>query len=577
MNSHNQHRRRSRNPRRFGALAIGILAVTAAALGIGFGIGFGHGTAPGRGAGTQTSHTAQAVRTALSVPPPDAAAKADYAGLLPVPVSATATGGQFTLGQAAAIEASDQPAAMAVAQYLAGLLRPATGYPLPVAGGEATGGGSGIRLVLNGDQAATAADHQLGAEGYRLDVSPDGVTVTANEPAGLFHGVQTLRQLLPAHIEAADRQNMAWTVPAGHVVDYPRYGYRAAGLDVARHFFTVEQVERYIDQIALYKVDYLHLHLTDDQGWRLAIDGWPNLTGLGASTEVGGGPGGSYTKDDYRRLTAYAQARFVTIIPEIDVPGHVTAALAAYPALSCDGRPRAVSTGTQTGFSSLCASKPQTYALLDSVFSQLAALTPGPYIGIGGDEADSTSAADYRKIVDKAAGYVRAAGKIPWGWQETASAAIPAPSVAVYWNPQLPGGAVKQAAGSGARLVLDPANHSYLDQKYDPSTTLGLHWAGYIEVQKAYGWDPASYLPGVDAQAVMGVEADLWTETIRTTADIEFMAFPRLTAIAELGWSPESTHDWPAFRQRLAAQGPRWNVMGIHFEHSPQVPWPPGS
>jgi len=505
--------------------------------------------------------------------PPSAVQRADFANILPAPVSATPTGGQFTITSATSIHASsDSAPALAVADYLATLLRPATGYALPVASADTDGAGV-IRLVLTGE-----GDKKLDAEGYRLDISDDQITVTAAQPAGLFDAVQTLRQLLPPQsAKGSAQRGVVWSVPAGHVLDYPRFGYRAAGLDVARHFFGVADVERYIDEIALFKINYLHLHLTDDQGWRLAIDGWPKLTDVGARTEVGGGAGGFYTQDDYRKLVAYAQARYVTIIPEIDVPGHVTAALASYPALSCDGKTRSVFTGIDTGFSSLCAAKPTTYAFLDDVLRQIAALTPGPYVGIGGDEAQATSAADYAKIVDEAAADVRAAGKTPWGWQETATASVGTPSVATYWNPGLPGAAIKQAANSGTQLVLDPANHSYLDQKYDAETALGLHWAGYVEVQNAYDWDPGTYLPGVNQDAILGVEADLWTETVATTGDIDYMAFPRLPAVAELGWSPESTHNWSAFRDRLAAQGPRWSAMGIKYYHSPQVPWPAGS
>ncbi len=511
--------------------------------------------------------------------PPTAAQRADYANVVPAPVSAVATGGQFTVNASTGIHVSPASApAHDVADYLATLLRQPTGYAVPVTKGAATS--DGIGLVLGDDE-------QLGAEGYRLDVSADRVTVSANQPAGLFHGVQTLRQLLPPQVEehtARGASTAAWVVPSGHIVDYPRYAYRAAGLDVARHFFSVADVQRYIDEVSLYKVDYLHLHLTDDQGWRLAIDGWPNLTAVGAKTEVGGGPGGFYTQDDYRRLVAYARSRFITIVPEIDIPGHVTAALASYPALSCNGKPQPVSTAVGGKYSSLCARKPATYAFLDDVFRQLAALTPGPYIGIGGDEAGATSPADYTKIVNRVASDVRAQGKVPWGWQETVATSVRvgdpsavSPPVATYWSKGLPSPKFVQAANAGAQLVLDPANHTYLDQKYDASTPLGLHWAGYVDVHDAYNWDPASYLPGVNTSAVLGVEADLWTETVASNADIDYMTFPRLPAIAELGWSPAAVHHWGAFQQRLAAQGPRWKAMDIHYYRSPQVPWPAGS
>lgn len=531
-----------------GAALLAVLALFGIGVGIGMRLGGTHDTAP------------------------TAAQRADYADIVPAPVSAVPTGGRFTISSATTINAPSDAASRAIADYLAALLRPSTGFSLPVVTGQDAGNGAAgsgqIRLSLAGTGSA------LGAEGYRLDVSDNQVTATANGPAGLFHAVQTLRQLLPARAEARTVQRgVDWAVPAGHVVDAPRFTYRAAGLDVARHFFSVADVERYIDEIALYKIDYLHLHLTDDQGWRLAIDGWPNLTDVGARTQVGGGTGGFYTQDEYRELVAYAQARYVTIIPEIDVPGHVTAALASYPALSCDRKPRPVFTGIDTGFSSLCASKPTTYAFLGDVIRQVAALTPGPYIGIGGDEAQATSASDYAKIVADAASDVRAAGKTPWAWQEAAGQ-TGTPLVATYWNPGQPDAAVSRAAQAGTKLVLDPANHTYLDQKYDANTALGLHWAGYVEVHNAYDWDPDTYLPGINPAAILGVEADLWTETVSTTADIDYMAFPRLPAIAEIGWSPRATHGWSAFRERLAAQGPRWNVMGIKYYRSTDVPWP---
>jgi hexosaminidase len=309
----------------------------------------------------------------------------------------------------------------------------------------------------------------------------------------------------------------------------------------------------------------------------LAIDGWPNLTAVGAATEVGGGAGGFYTQDDYRKLVAYAQSRYITIVPEIDVPGHVTAALASYPALSCDGKPQQVFTGISGGFSSLCASKQTTYTFLDDVFRQLAALTPGPYVGIGGDEAQAMSANDYAKIVDHAASAVRAAGKIPWGWEETVAASVGTPAVATYWNTGAPAPGLTQAANSGTQIVLDPANHTYLDQKYSASTELGLRWAGYVDVQNSYEWNPANYLPGLKSSAVLGVESDLWTETIASKSDIDYMVFPRLPAVAELGWSPSTADNWEAFRTRLASQGPRWSAMGIKYYRSTQIPWPSGS
>lgn len=507
-------------------------------------------------------------------PKPQAEAAAEtgaYKDIVPAPVEATATtGAPFVLNASTAVAyPSGSSAAKKVAEYVAALFHPATGFTLPTTAGA---GSSGIRLTLTGP------DARLGTEGYELQVTDRQVTISAPTSAGLFHGVQTLRQLLPAAIDGTVRQPYdAWPVPAGRVLDAARYAYRGAGLDVTRHFFTVAQVERYIDEISRYKIDYLHLHLSDDQGWRIAIDGWPALTTVGGATEVGGGAGGFYTQAEYRQLVAYAQSRYVTLIPEVDVPGHVTAALASYPQLGCSGKPTQVFTGIAVGFSSLCATKPDTATFLHDVFTQLAALTPGPYVAIGGDEAKATNPADYAKVVSEAAADVRAAGKIPWGWQETTAAPVGPPSVAAYWNIGAVPASVPSAAAAGTRLVLMPANHAYLDQKYTPATTLGLNWAGYVEVKDAYNWDPATYIPGVAPASVQGVEADLWTETVTSSADIDYMAFPRLPAIAELGWSPPSTHDWNAFRLRLAAQGLRWKAAGIGYYASPQIPWPGGS
>ncbi len=531
---------------RFRVVLVGCVVV---AFGLGIGIGVVSAT-------TDTPSVAPALAT-------------PYADVVPAPVESAANGATGSGGGRFLLSASTQitypPAAKGVADFLSTLFRPATGFTLPTT----PNGTGGIHLAL------AAPRSRVGDEGYDLDVASGQVTIAAATSAGLFHGVQTLRQLLPPTIDSTTRQPYgAWPIPTGHISDSARYAYRGAALDVARHFFTVAQVERYIDEIALYKIDYLHLHLSDDQGWRIAVNGWPALTAVGGATEVGGGRGGYYTQAQYRQLVAYAQSRFVTLIPEIDVPSHVAAALAAYPQLSCNGKPTSVFTGINGGFSSLCAAKPDTYTFLHDVITQLAALTPGPYVGIGGDEAYATTAGDYAKIVGQAAADTRAAGKIPWGWQETTSLPLPAPAVAAYWKVGAPPASVISAAAQGTQMVLAPANHAYLDQKYNPATQLGLHWAGYVDVQDAYNWDPATYLPNVPASAILGVEADLWGETIVTSADIDYMVFPRLPALAELGWSPASTHDWPAFQKRLAAQGPRWKAAGVSFYASPQIPWP---
>src|SRR5256886_227609 len=488
-----------------------------------------------------------------------------YAAVVPAPVRAMAMSGSFAIGSTRVISTGSAP----VGECLAGFRGGSTGCALPVK--PAHGAPAGITLLLSGASAS------VGDEGYQLDVTKTAVVIRARKAAGLFEGVQTLRQLLPAAVESATVKPGPWTVPAGHVLDFPRFAYRGAMLDVARHFFTVAQVERYIDQMARYKVNRFHIHLADDQGWRIAIKGWERLATFGGGTAVGGDPGGFYTQDDYRAIIAYAAARYITVIPEIDMPGHTNAALASYAALNCDGVAPPRYTGTDVGFSSLCTSKEITYKFLDDVLGQLAALTPGQYLHIGGDEAQSTKPADYAAFINRAQQIVASHGKSVQGWHDVVNA-TPLPStVAQFWDSETTNDAVAAAAQHGTKLVLSPANRAYLDMKYTEQTPLGQDWAGLIEVKDAYGWNPGAYIANVPSSAILGVEAPLWTETIRTSADIEFMAFPRLPAIAELGWSPQSTHSWSAFRKRLAAQGPRWKVQGMNYYHSPQVPWPAGA
>ncbi|MBO0884820.1 MAG: beta-N-acetylhexosaminidase, partial [Mycobacterium sp.] len=312
--------------------------------------------------------------------------------VIPAPVSMqTIPGAAFTVTPDTRIVVRPgSDAALQVGTQLAAILRPSTGYPLPVIsqGGEAVP----HSIVL---QLSDAVGKVVGEEGYRLDVTSGMVLAQAKTPAGLFHGVQTLRQLLPPQVESDTVRPGPWTVPGVHIVDHPRYSYRGFQLDVARHFFTVQEVKRYIDLLSLYKVNALHLHLTDDQGWRIVIDSWPRLATYGGSTKVGGGPGGYYTKEDYRQIVQYAADHFMNVVPEIDTPGHVNAALASYAELNCNGVAPPLYTGTTVGFSSLCVGKPVTHQFLDDVVRELTALTPGNYIHMGGDEALSTSPEDY--------------------------------------------------------------------------------------------------------------------------------------------------------------------------------------
>jgi hexosaminidase len=483
---------------------------------------------------------------------------ASWAQVVPAPASVTPADASFTLADGAPIVTTPDASAP-IGQYLAALLGHGTSVRSGASSTDRPHGGIALALVPAAPE---------GAEAYQLDVDADGVSIRARTAAGLFYGVQTLRQLMPGDLRGPI------TVPGGRAVDRPRFGYRAVMLDVARHFFTVAQVERLIDLSTMYKVNYLHLHLTDDQGWRIAIDSWPRLASEGGRTHVGGGNGGSYTKDDYGQIVAYAAVRFVTVVPEVDLPGHTNAAQASYADLNCDGRATAPYTGINVGFSALCAGDPDTGRFLTDVLGELAAITPGPYLHIGGDEATSMTPADYATIVNRAQAVVAAKGKTVVGWHQIAGATLADSAVLEFWDTSTSAPPnVNRAVAAGHKVILAPANHAYLDQKYDDNTRIGLQWAGPTSVAASYDWDPATLLSGIGERSVLGVEGALWTETVTTMDDIEYLAFPRLAAVAEIGWSPASTHDWSAFRVRVGAQAARWAALGVHFARTDDVSW----
>lgn len=509
-------------------------------------------------------NTATPVATDTPQPTPEPTIEPTMNNLIPKPATIETGQGAFTLTGDTAIYL-DPPTdeLQAIGRYLAERLGAATGYEMRALPPEGTAPPGSITLTTAG------ADEALGEEGYELTVSPASLTLSALRPAGLFRGVQTIRQLLPAAIESAEAQPGPWPIPAVTISDFPRYEWRGVMLDVARHFFSVEDVKRYIDLAAYYKLNRFHLHLSDDQGWRIEIKSWPELTGIGASTGVGGSDGGFYTQEEYADIVAYATGRYITIVPEIDIPGHTNAALASYPELNCDGVAPEPYTGVNVGFSSLCVDKEITYEFLDDVIRELAAITPGPYLHIGGDEAMATEKDDYLTFMERVRAIVQAHDKTMVGWEEIGQAPLAAGTLAQHWGGTL----AVDAAGQGAQIIMSPASRAYLDMKYDGSTELGQDWAGTTNVEDAYTWDPATILPGVAAGAVIGVEAPIWTETMATFDEIEYMVFPRLPGIAEIGWSPADGREWDEYKLRLAAHGPRLESMGVDFFRSPEVPW----
>ena len=406
--------------------------------------------------------------------------------------------------------------------------------------------------------------------GYTLEVTSNGIIIESDDRAGLFAGAQSLRQLMGP---------VATAVPVTRIIDHPRFEYRAVMLDVARHFFSVSDVTRFIDHIAMLKFNHLHLHLTDDQGWRLHIRSWPALTGIGASTSVGGQGGGFYTQEDYTEIVRYAASRFITIVPEIDIPGHTNAALSAYPGLNESGISPAPYEGIEVGFSSLWIGGEKTYEFLDDVVRELAELTPGPYIHLGGDESLATTDDDFLAFIARATAIAAGHGKTIIGWHEMGrSSELPPGTIGQYWGflrPQVGAEAhIRSFVDQGGRVIMSPADVAYLDMKYDATTELGLDWAeGPTPLAAAYDWDPAAIIPGIGDAQLLGVEAPIWTETLVTMADVERMAFPRLAAIAEIAWSPAGERSFDELAPRLAAFGEHLDAARVAYYRAPGVNW----
>lgn len=487
------------------------------------------------------------------------------AAIIPRPASVAADGGAFTLSDKTDIYVTGNSNEMRfIGEYLAAKLNPSTGLNMEVK--EAAGTPRRGNIILMLDSAGT----ESATEGYNLTISEKMVTLTAKTPAGLFYGVQSLIQILPAKVELNQIQEGPWILPTGKIIDYPGYAYRGAMLDVARHFFGAGDVKRFIDLMARYKLNMLHLHLSDDQGWRIEIKSWPNLAAHGGSTQVGGGPGGYYTQEEYAAIVKYARDQYITIVPEIDMPGHTNAALASYAELNCNGKATELYTGTNVGFSTLCTSKEITYQFITDVFRELAALTPGPYLHIGGDESHVTKKEDYIPFIRRVQEIVSSTGKLSMGWDDIAGSELLPGAVCQHWATVE--NAVK-AVGQGAKLLISPARKAYLDMKYDSTTTLGLKWAGYIEVDTAYIWNPATYIPGIGRSSILGIEAPLWTETVTNMSEIEYLVFPRLPGYAEIGWTPDSLRSWDEYKVRLGLHGERLEALGVNFYRSPKVEW----
>jgi len=481
--------------------------------------------------------------------------------ILPAPLHAVVRGGPpVALGPGARVVApgETEPVGHLVAHQLSALLGTEVGV---AADDDGRPGAVVLRLLPGGAGAATSG-------AYRVQVDGGRVLVAAVDLDGLRHGATTLRRLV-----RTDGTGTGTLQPV-LVVDGPRFSWRGLHLDVARHFHDVPTIERVLDVMADLKMNVLHLHLTDDQGWRLEIPSRPLLTEVSGRTAVDGGPGGFYTVADYAHLQRYAAARGVTLVPEIGMPGHVNAAQHAYGELTPTGEPADAYTGVEVGFSRLHPELPATKAFVRDVVRDVAAMTHGPYLHIGGEEALTLTRAEYSGLVAMIAEQVRVHGKTVVGWQEITQTPLAPGTVVQYWDERADTSAVVDAACQGARIVLSPASRVFLDLKYDSGPApVGATWGRNVDLREAYDWEPLALLPALLPGSVTGVEAAVWTETVRTEEDLFRVLLPRLAAVAEVAWSVPLRRRWPDFAERVAHLAHQWDAAGLPWYRSPQVAW----
>lgn len=507
--------------------------------------------------------------------------------LIPWPSSVETGRGEFVIAGApmSCIGIEDSLAVGAVREFAAGLSL-ATGRESVLAPDAP------VRFVQ---------DDSEPAEGYSLSVETSGIEVRASSAGGFIYAIQTLRQLLPVEIYSGrSAQDVSWTVPCVEIEDAPRFGYRGLHLDVSRHFFSVDQVKKMLDVMSVYKLNTLHWHLTDDQGWRIEIKKYPRLTGVGSVRKgtvvrkdwdrYDGVPyGGFYTQDEIREVIAYAASRGITVVPEIDLPGHMLAALAAYPQYGCTGGPYDVWGRWGVSEEVLCAGNEQTMLFLEDVLAEVADLFPSEYIHIGGDECpksrwekcprcqakirelglqdkDGFTAEHYLQsyVMGRMEHFLEARGKRIIGWDEILEGTPGPEAIVMSWRGSE--GGIK-ASAMGHDVIMTPNSHFYFDYYQSEDTDnepFGI--GGYVPVEKVYSYDPYLEIAGSSARShILGIQANVWTEYIATPEHLEYMVLPRLAALAEVQWTLPQNKDWDRFLSNLSHEAAMYDAAGYNY------------
>jgi len=509
--------------------------------------------------------------------------------IIPAPVRVTGLKGDFTFSEKTRIIISEMNnETKLAADYLSMLVKNPTGIELSVKEGKKASRGS-VFMTLD-----TAVKNK---EGYILSIIPKRIIIRANSAAGLFYAVQTLRQLFPVEVENQEIiEGITLSVPSCEISDEPGFSYRGMLLDVGRHMFPVSSVKRYIDMIAMHKMNTFHWHLTDDQGWRIEIKKYPELTETGAfrkETLVGhlrNKPyvydskqyGGFYSQDEIREIVAYAASRFVTVIPEIEMPGHALAALASYPELSCTGGPFEVYTRWGVVEDVFCAGKEETFTFLQDVINEVIELFPGEYIHIGGDECPKIrwekcpycqkrikeeGLADERELqswfIRRMEKYLTSRGRKLIGWDEILEGGLAPEATVMSWRGTAGGIA---AAKQKHDVIMTPNRFVYLDYYQCEPDGQPLAIGGYLPLERVYSYNPIpEELTSEEQKYILGIQGNVWTEYIPAPEYLEYMAFPRAFAIAETGWSPDRLKDFEDFLARLEILKKRYDAIGINY------------
>ncbi|MGD0745292.1 MAG: beta-N-acetylhexosaminidase [Verrucomicrobiota bacterium] len=523
------------------------------------------------------------------------AADANSLAIIPWPQEVTLHSGAFKLTPDTRIYVNF--ASRQTGNFLAGKLRASTGYPLKVSAKLFSSAAVKGDILLTTKNAST----NLGVEGYELVVATNSVVIRAPTQAGLFYGAQTLLQLLPPDIFSTNSVTGAdWQIPCVQIEDQPRFKWRGLMLDVSRHFFTKDEVEQLLDAMALHKINMFHWHLVDDQGWRIEIKKYPKLTQVGAwrdgtgngldpkaSTAYGpdGRYGGFYTQDDIREVVKYAAARHITIVPEIEMPGHATAALAAYPQFSCTGGPFKVP--AEGGGGVFNPANDGTFNFLDDVLREVFQLFPGKYVHMGGDEVpkDTWKHNPDCQALMKREGlknedelqswftrrierFVSAHGRTMIGWSEIIRGGLAQNAAVMDWI-----GGAQEAAGAGHDVVMTPTAYCYFDYYQSSNRATepkAAAWGDPVTLNKVYAFEPVpADLPPQLQSHILGAQGNLWTEFVPNLQHAEYMIFPRLTALAEVDWSPKSARNFDDFVRRLQIQYERFDQLGVNYRHGP--------